>query len=182
LGQYYFRGPYATASRNLFYLGATLTDTPDIVMLDTGNNEGIINLGAVNTWVSTVSYAGSSSSGGGGTPPDGSTDDGTPQLPQEAIDACTGLSEGAACSVQTPAGQTMSGTRATQNSVLACSPADMGSPPDDSSTDTTSSSGEVTQPAPQSIPWTAARKSSRISPAPAARPTPAWCVSRTPPN
>jgi hypothetical protein len=46
------------------------------------------------------------------------------QPPQEAVNACTGLSQGAACSITTPQGATLSGTCAAVQNVVACVPAD----------------------------------------------------------
>jgi hypothetical protein len=74
--------------------------------------------------------AGGSLPGGGGIQPPGQPPAGTPGQPgtppQEAIDACSGLTQNAACEITTPQG-TISGTCAAVQNQLACVP--RGGPP-----------------------------------------------------
>lgn len=149
-GDHYYRGPYLQLSGDLLYLGVTTTAAPHVMMVDTGISNDMFDLGLVSTWVSKVSYTDSTSSGGGDMPSDGNSTD-TPQPPQEAIDACAGLSEGDQCTMETPDGETMSSTCSAQDGQLACMSGDMDGPSDGDSTgdsgpgtQETSGSGEVT--------------------------------------
>ncbi len=55
LFDYYYRGPYVQpSSDSQFYLGVTLTANPHVVMFDTGNDTGLIDLGLMSDWLSTA--------------------------------------------------------------------------------------------------------------------------------
>ncbi len=60
--------------------------------------------------------------GGGGQQPGGGGGPNGQQPPQEAIDACIGLTEGATCRINTPNGNTLNGACAQIQQQLACVP------------------------------------------------------------
>jgi hypothetical protein len=108
----------------------TVSNRPSMTISDTGGT----NLSGGQTTTGGVDLAGGQSTAGGvdlaggqsTTTGGASGAGGTP--PQQAIDACVGLTQGAACTMNTPNG-TMSGTCGTppNSSQMACMPA--GGPP-----------------------------------------------------